>query len=209
MHGFPDNLHLYDRLVPYLSPPVALWRSISRMGWLGQTVCPCLYVEKSDLGPRRCHRTARVRAGRARGARRIRPAGHRLGARSSHRVAALVLLNTTTAKCQTLRRPEAIWLFSTPLVKDVTRPVSALFDHLLFRRMYWWQVGRFFRDAGVRSVFLPLLYRQFEATPSAHRAFFGLNTTCFQRFGIARKGSWSSETSGDPCGSSSVTTTRT
>jgi pimeloyl-ACP methyl ester carboxylesterase len=21
MHGFPDNLHLYDRLVPYLSPP--------------------------------------------------------------------------------------------------------------------------------------------------------------------------------------------
>jgi len=21
MHGFPDNLHLYDRLVPFLSPP--------------------------------------------------------------------------------------------------------------------------------------------------------------------------------------------
>jgi haloalkane dehalogenase len=21
MHGFPDNSHLYDRLVPYLSPP--------------------------------------------------------------------------------------------------------------------------------------------------------------------------------------------
>jgi len=21
MHGFPDNLHLYDRLTPYLSPP--------------------------------------------------------------------------------------------------------------------------------------------------------------------------------------------
>ena len=21
MHGFPDNVHLYDRLVPYLSPP--------------------------------------------------------------------------------------------------------------------------------------------------------------------------------------------
>src|SRR5262245_8935908 len=24
MHGFPDNLHLYDRLVPYVSP--AAWR---------------------------------------------------------------------------------------------------------------------------------------------------------------------------------------
>lgn len=21
MHGFPDNLHLYDRLLPYLNPP--------------------------------------------------------------------------------------------------------------------------------------------------------------------------------------------
>jgi len=21
MHGFPDNVHLYDRLSPYLSPP--------------------------------------------------------------------------------------------------------------------------------------------------------------------------------------------
>ena len=21
MHGFPDNVHLYDRLFPYLSPP--------------------------------------------------------------------------------------------------------------------------------------------------------------------------------------------
>lgn len=21
MHGFPDNLHLYDRLIPYLNPP--------------------------------------------------------------------------------------------------------------------------------------------------------------------------------------------
>ena len=33
MHGFPDNVHLYDRLVPYLSPPrrvIAFDFSISR-----------------------------------------------------------------------------------------------------------------------------------------------------------------------------------
>jgi pimeloyl-ACP methyl ester carboxylesterase len=41
--------------------------------------------------------------------------------------------------------------------------------------MYWWQVGRFFRDAEVRNKFLPLLYHQFEAVPSARPAFFGLN----------------------------------
>ena len=41
--------------------------------------------------------------------------------------------------------------------------------------MFWWQVGRFFRDSEVRDQFLPLLYQQFEATPSSHQAFFDLN----------------------------------
>ena len=40
-----------------------------------------------------------------------------------------------------LRRPEAIWLFSTPLVKEVASPVSAMFDHWIFRRMLWWRSG--------------------------------------------------------------------
>jgi hypothetical protein len=34
------------------------------------------------------------------------------------------------------------------------------------RRMYWWQVGKFFRDANVRSEFVPLLYQQFALTRS-------------------------------------------
>jgi pimeloyl-ACP methyl ester carboxylesterase len=41
--------------------------------------------------------------------------------------------------------------------------------------MYRWQVGKFFRDANLRSEFVPLLYQQFDATPSARPAFFGLN----------------------------------
>ena len=41
--------------------------------------------------------------------------------------------------------------------------------------MYQWQVGRFFRDADIRNQFVPLLYRQFDATPSARPAFFRLN----------------------------------
>ena len=41
--------------------------------------------------------------------------------------------------------------------------------------MYEWQVGRFFRDPEVASGFVPLLYEQFTASPSAHEAFFGLN----------------------------------
>ena len=41
--------------------------------------------------------------------------------------------------------------------------------------MYWWQVGRFFRDAEIRNQFVPLLYQQFDATPSTRPAFFRLN----------------------------------
>jgi pimeloyl-ACP methyl ester carboxylesterase len=50
-----------------------------------------------------------------------------------------------------------------------------MFGNWLFRRMYWWQVGSFIRDADVRREFVPLLYQQFEATPSAQPAFFRLN----------------------------------
>src|SRR5215469_5912108 len=32
MHGFPDNLHLYDRLVPHLSPPRHVL-SFDFLGW--------------------------------------------------------------------------------------------------------------------------------------------------------------------------------
>ena len=90
-------------------------------------------------------------------------------------VAALVLLNAYYRAMPTLRPPEAIFLFSTPLVRNVARPVSRMFDNFIFRRLYWWQVGRFFRDAEVRNQFVPLLYQQFDATPSARPAFFRLN----------------------------------
>jgi len=41
--------------------------------------------------------------------------------------------------------------------------------------MYWWQVGRFFRDAEIRNQFVPLLYRQFDTIPTARTAFFAVN----------------------------------
>jgi pimeloyl-ACP methyl ester carboxylesterase len=76
------------------------------------------------------------------------------------RVAGLVLLNTYYCEMPTLRAPEAIWLFSTPVIRNVAVPVSQLFGNWVFRRMYQWQVGKFFRDADVRRQFVPLLYQQ-------------------------------------------------
>jgi haloalkane dehalogenase len=93
----------------------------------------------------------------------------------TNRIAGLVLLNTYYCEMPTLRPPEAIWLFSTPVVRSIARPVSQMFGNFIFHRMFLWQVGKFFRDADVRDEFVPLLYRQFEVTPSARPAFFRLN----------------------------------
>jgi pimeloyl-ACP methyl ester carboxylesterase len=59
----------------------------------------------------------------------------------AERVAGLVLLNTYYCEMPTLRAPEAIWLFSTPLVKTIARPMSQMFGNLIFHHMFLWQVG--------------------------------------------------------------------
>ena len=176
MHGFPDNLHLYDRLVPHLSPPRRVI-AFDFLGW-GASDKPSgyPYTASNQVGDLdavitqlRLEQVILV-AHDASG-----PPAIDWALDQSERVAGLVLLNTYYCPMPTLRPPEAIWLFSTPMVRNIARPVSRMFGHAIFRRMYQWQVGRFFRDAEVRNEFLPLLYQQFDATPSARPAFFRLN----------------------------------
>jgi len=173
MHGLPDNLHLYDRLYPYLSPPRRVI-AFDFLGW-GASDKPLgyPYTHSSQIGDLdavitqlRLQQVILV-AHDASG-----PPAIDWGLAHSERVAALVLLNTYYCEMPTLRPPEAVWLFSTPVVRNIARPVSEMFGHSIFRRMYQWQVGRFFRDAEVRDEFLSLLYQQFDATPSARSAFF-------------------------------------
>jgi pimeloyl-ACP methyl ester carboxylesterase len=176
MHGFPDNLHLYDRLFPYLSPPRRVI-AFDFLGW-GASDKPTGYPYTAtnqvgdldavitQLGLRQSILVAHDASG---------PPAIDWALSRPERVAGLVLLNTYYCAMPTLRPPEAIWLFSTPVVRSIARPVSRMFGHWIFRRMYRWQVGRFFRDAEVRNEFLPLLYQQFDATPSARPAFFRLN----------------------------------
>jgi len=176
MHGFPDNLHLYDRLVPFLSPPRRVI-VFDFLGW-GASDKPPAYPytaenQEGDLDAVIKHLRLTqplLVAHDASGPPAIDWALH-------HRdqVAALVLLNTYYCAMPALRPPEAIFLFSTPLIRNVARQVSAMFNHQIFRRMYWWQVGRFFRDEEVRNQFVPLLYQQFDSIPSARPAFFRLN----------------------------------
>jgi pimeloyl-ACP methyl ester carboxylesterase len=176
MHGFPDNLHLYDRLIPYLSPPRRVI-AFDFIGWGASDKPPGYpYTASNQVGDLdavitqlRLQQVMLV-AHDASG-----PPAIDWALVQSERVAGLVLLNAYYCAMPTLRRPEAIWLFSTPVVRNVARPVSQLFGHWIFRRMYQWQVGRFIRDAEVRNKFVPLLYQQFDTTPSARSAFFRLN----------------------------------
>jgi len=174
MHGFPDNLHLYDRLVPHLSGRRVV--VFDFLGW-GSSDKPEGYPYTADNQTRDLDavighlglQSVVLVAHDASGPPAIDWALWHPG-----RTAALVLLNTLYGRTSAARPPEAIFLFSTPGLRNIARFVSGRFD--LFRRLYWWQVGkRFIRDEEVRKEFVPLLYEQFVAIPSTKPAFFSLN----------------------------------
>jgi haloalkane dehalogenase len=175
MHGFPDDLLLYDRLVPELTGRRVV--SFDFLGWrtsdkptghpytaANQTADLEAVIQHLQLG------SVVLVAHDASG-----PPAIDWALEHPDRVAALVLLNTYYCRMPGLRPPEAIRLFSTPIIRSVARPMARLFGDLVFRRLYRWQVERFFSDPKVREQFLPLLYRQFTTSPSTHEAFFGLN----------------------------------
>jgi pimeloyl-ACP methyl ester carboxylesterase len=176
MHGFPDNLHLYDRLTPYLAPHRHVV-TFDFLGW-GESDKPLPYqytannqvLDLDSVITQRGLRQVVLVAHDASGPPAIDWALEHPG-----RVAALILLNTYYCDMPTLKPPEVIWLFSTPIVRNVARPISKLFNNWVFRKMYRWQVGKFFRDQDIREEFLPILYEQFDLEPSTRPAFFGLN----------------------------------
>ena len=175
MHGFPDNHHLYDRLVPFLAGRRVV--TFDFLGWGGsdkpsdheytfanQVGDLDAVIEGLDLA--RVVLVVHDASG---------PAGINWALDHPQRVAAIVALNTfySLQPDTPLKPPEAIRLFSDP---DYAR----LTDHFAasppqFRWLYDFQVGGFIRDDQVRSDFVPLLYRQFEATPSTLGPFLALN----------------------------------
>jgi haloalkane dehalogenase len=175
MHGFPDNHHLYDRVLPHLAGRHVV--TFDFLGW-GDSDKPPDFAYTADA---QTHELDSVLS--TPGLERVILVAHDASGPPAidwalahpERVERLVLLNTYYCTMKSLRSPEAIWLFSTPVVGPVARWLSRRFGDLLFRRMYRWQVGRFFRDANVRDQYVPILYEQFARQPSAQRAFFGLN----------------------------------
>jgi haloalkane dehalogenase len=182
MHGFPDNLHLYDRVVPHLTPTRRVV-TFDFLGW-GQSDKPPSYrptarnqlheVETvvDELGLEEVVVVVHDASG---------PPGIDWALLHPDRVATLVLLNTYYQWMPSLRRPGAIALYSTPMVKEAAKAIVRWSDDI-DRLLYFWQVGRFIRDPEVRAEVVPSLYADFRAERAA---FWDLNedllTTAFSR----------------------------
>jgi hypothetical protein len=86
-------------------------------------------------------------------------------------VSALVLLNTYYGWMPTLCPPEAILLYSMPVVRTLGRWVDVRSD-AFDRRLFTWQLGRFITDPNDCEEVVTELYKQFR---SGRPAFFSLN----------------------------------
>jgi pimeloyl-ACP methyl ester carboxylesterase len=172
MHGLPDNLHLYDRLVPHLNPPRRVI-TFDFLGW-GDSDKPAhhrytatnqtgdLDAVISQLGLDDVTIVTHDASG---------PPGIDWALEHPDRVSVLILLNTYYCLMPTLRPPEAIALYSTPLLRNVGRGAVRAWE-LLDRKLYAWQVGRFMSDASARQELVPCLYQAFLP---ARPAFWALN----------------------------------
>lgn len=173
LHGFPDNLHLYDRLQPLLVEQGRRVVTFDFLGW-GESDKPANYPYTAtnqtgdlaavidQLGLDDVTLVAHDASG---------PPAIDWSLDHPERVTSLVLLNTYYCAMPTLRAPEAILLYSLPLVRIVARTVARAFEGW-DRRLYHWQVGRFVSDPAVRAELVPYLYQQFRP---ARPAFWTLN----------------------------------
>ena len=175
MHGFPDNHHLYDRLVPYLNGHHVV--TFDFLGW-GESDKPSKYDytfanREGDLdavvkrpGLDRVVLVVHEASG---------PTGINWALEHPGSVAGIVALNTFYSFVEGAppNPPEAIRLFSDPNYARLTAHFAE--SPREFRWLYDFQVGGFILDKDVRTKFVPLLYRQFDAQPSTLSPFLALN----------------------------------
>jgi haloalkane dehalogenase len=176
MHGFPDNLHLYDRLIPHLSGHRPVVR-FDFLGW-GRSDKPAGYPytasnQAGDLA-------AVVGAVNERfGSSQVVLVAHDASGppaidwalANPGQVATLVLLNTYYHWIPGLRRPQAIALYSTPVIRTAARAAVRRWP-VLDQWLYTWQVGHFILDPAIRG---PYVERLYEGFGPARPAFWRLN----------------------------------
>ncbi len=158
LHGFPDNMHLYDYLVPELCRHFRVI-VFDFLGW-GRSDKPAGYPYSAQKQQEElalviqyfnfsnCWLLAHDASG---------PPAINYYLAHQKKIQRLVLLNTYYSAMPTLRAPEAIWMFSHPLVGEVA---GFFARHIkpLNRVIYYWQVGKFIKRADRRRVLVPKLF---------------------------------------------------
>lgn len=173
MHGFPDSLHLYDRVAPMLAKDRRVV-AFDFLGW-GSSDKPQDHTYdvaslRRDLEavidhfePQKAVLVVHDSSGQP---------GIDYALDNPSRVAELVLLNTYYGPSDKLVPPPAIDRFSTPgVMRDLLVLGSTLSDGR-WQSGVADQLGAFFDDAEARDTYLPLFVHQ---ALGIRPAFFGLN----------------------------------
>jgi haloalkane dehalogenase len=174
MHGFPDNLHIYDRLIPYLGDRQVI--TFDFLGW-GDSDKPTNYPYTSKqqegdlqavldaLGVEQVVLVPHDASG---------PVAINWALDHSERMSALVLLNTYYADAPTLRFPEFIALFADPAYAALTRALAQ--EPAVARWLLTWQGAQFAGGGQGAEMLLPMVVPQFASTPSTFPAFISLTS---------------------------------
>lgn len=173
MHGFPDSMHLYDRLIPEL-PKTQHTITFDFIGW-GDSDKPKQHRYdfaslRSDLDAvinyfqldkivLVVHDTSGI-------------PGIEWALDNPKRVAGLVLLNTAYSPMPTLNPPDAIKLFSTPGVRRTLSIWATSLSDALWQKRYNEQIAKFISTKELHKPSQKILGYQ---SLKIRNAFFGLN----------------------------------
>jgi pimeloyl-ACP methyl ester carboxylesterase len=173
MHGFPDSMHLYDRLVPMLAEDRHII-TFDFLGW-GDSDKP----EDHNYKVASLHRDLEVVIAHF-GLNQVVLVLHDASGQpgidwslsNTEKSAGLVLLNTYYGPSPTLKAPDAIKRFSTPgLYRDLSIWMTRNFDSL-WMGGYKEQIAQFISTEELREPFQKLLGHQ---SLQIRPAFYGLN----------------------------------
>lgn len=173
MHGFPDSLHIYDRIAPQLT---ARYRVVSFdfLGWGGSDKpkkhtydSASLYQDLEAVVDFLGVPTVSLVVHDASG-----PPGIDWALDNPTRTSTLVLLNTYYQPMDALLKPEAIATFSTPGLRRTVVRTGARISNYGFKIGFQRQLRRFFYDQRQADIMLPVLTNQ---AMDIRKAFFQLN----------------------------------
>ncbi len=164
MHGFPDNLHTYDRLIPLLSGKHVI--TFDFLGW-GGSEKPANYAYTSKNQEEELNAIVEFLH-----IEQIIPVAHDASGPVAinwsldhpERVSSLVLLNTYYGDAPTLRFPEFISLFADPTYASLAEAIAQ--DPNIILWLLNWQ-GSHFGEGGVDpETLLSIVWPQFAHVPS-------------------------------------------